>query len=333
MRLSEMLMNRREVVTMGGAALGLAGLRRSRAQEAYPARPITLVVPSAPAGVHDVIGRAWAERARFRLGTIVVDNRPGAGGLIATTEAAHAKPDGYTLLIGSTTTQVLITPALAKPPYDPFRDFVTIAAFATSSTSIVVTPSLPVTTLAEFIAYAKANPGKLSFGSAANGSITHLTGELFKKLAGGLDIVHVPYKGIGPAMNDLISGHIAMLAPNLTGQALPLSEAGKIRGLAVNAPARLVVAPQVPTSAEAGLPDMISQTTFAICAPAGLPKPIVDQLAETIREMMADQEFQQQLMRLGFEPLVGYGPEESERLFREQTARWVPIIRAVGPIN
>src|SRR5215218_3096932 len=162
------------------------------AQSGYPTRPIQLIVPSIPGGVHDVIGRVWAERVKPFLGTVVVENRGGAGALIGSTEASHAKPDGYTLLMGSTTTQVLITPPLPKPPYEPFRDFATVAVFAASSTSVAVHPSLPAQTLRELIDYAKANPGKLSYGSTGNGSITHLTGELFKKVAGGLDIVHVP---------------------------------------------------------------------------------------------------------------------------------------------
>lgn len=303
------------------------------AEDRYPERPITLVVPSPPGGVHDVIGRVWAERIRPQLGTIVVENRGGAGAMIGATEVARAKPDGYTLLLGSTTTQVLITPMLAKPPFEPFRDFTTVAAFAASSTSIAVAPSVPARSLQELIDYAKANPGKLSYGSTGNGSITHLTGELFKKLAGGLDIVHVPYKGIGPALNDLVSGHIPMLTPNATGQIPQLNETGKLRILSVNAPQRLDVLPNIPTSPEAGLQGMIAQTTFGIFVPAGTPKEIVDKISGLTQAALTDKEFQSRLVQIGFEPLVGMTPEKSQQLFRDESARWVPIIKAIGATN
>ena len=322
------------VLHLLAAAVILVGVTSGApAQDRYPERPVTLVVPSPPGGVHDVIGRVWAEKLRPQLGTIVVENRGGAGAMIGATEVARAKPDGYTLLLGSTTTQVLITPMLAKPPFEPFRDFVTVAAFAASSTSVAVAPAVPARSLKELIEYAKANPGKLSYGSTGNGSITHLTGELFKKLAGGLDIVHVPYKGIGPALNDLVSGHIPMLTPNATGQIPQLNETGKIRLLSVNAPQRLEVLPNVPTSLEAGLEGMIAQTSFAIFVPAGTPKEVVDKISSLTQAAMADKQFQARLVQIGFEPLTGMTPESSERLFRDEAARWVPIIKAVGATN
>ena len=310
-----------------------ASVSDAYAQTRYPERPVTLVVPSPPGGVHDVIGRVWAERIRPQLGTIVVENRGGAGAMIGATDVARSKPDGYTLLLGSTTTQVLITPMLAKPPFEPFRDFITVAAFAASSTSIAVASSVPARSLKELIDYAKANPGKLSYGSTGNGSITHLTGELFKKLAGGLDIVHVPYKGIGPALNDLVSGHIPMLTPNATGQIPQLNDAGKLRLLSVNSLQRLDVLPEVPTSTEAGLQGMVAQTTFAIFAPAGTPKDIVEKISGLTQSALSDKEFQKQLVNIGFEPLVGMTPESSEKLFRQEADRWVPIIKTIGPAN
>jgi tripartite-type tricarboxylate transporter receptor subunit TctC len=314
-------------------AVFFASVSDAYAQTRYPERPVTLIVPSPPGGVHDVIGRVWAERIRPQLGTIVVENRGGAGAMIGATDVARSKPDGYTLLLGSTTTQVLITPMLAKPPFEPFRDFITVAACAASSTSIAVASSVPARSLKELIDYAKANPGKLSYGSTGNGSITHLTGELFKKLAGGLDIVHVPYKGIGPALNDLVSGHIPMLTPNATGQIPQLNDAGKLRLLSVNSLQRLDVLPDVPTSTEAGLQGMVAQTTFAIFAPAGTPKDIVEKISGLTQSAMSDKEFQKQLVNIGFEPLVGMTPESSEKLFRQEADRWVPIIKTLGPAN
>ena len=212
------------------ALIAVAAAATAAAQERYPTRPIRLVIPSVPAGVHDVIGRVWAEKVKPQLGTIVIDNR--GGGLIGANDVAHAQPDGYSILLGSTTTHVLLTPAMASPPYDPVKDFSAVAVFAASSTSVVINASVPARTLAELIAYAKANPGKLSYGSAGNGSITNLAGELFKLRAGGLDIV---YKGIGQGVSDLIGGQIPMLSANATAQILDLHRAGKVRILAVNA--------------------------------------------------------------------------------------------------
>ena len=246
------------------AALAASIAAPALAQERYPARPIRLVIPSVPAGVHDVIGRVWAERVKPQLGTIVVDNRGGGGGLIGANDVAHSPPDGYSILLGSTSTHVLLTPVMANPPYDPVRDFSAVAVFAYSSTSIVINPALPVRTLAELIDYAKANPGKLSYGSAGNGSITNLAGELFKLRAGGLDIVHVPYKGIGQGVTDLIGGQIPMFSANATAQILDLHRAGKARILSVNSQTRIRSAPEIPTSIEGGLPGMVAQTTFGI---------------------------------------------------------------------
>jgi tripartite-type tricarboxylate transporter receptor subunit TctC len=299
------------------------------AQENYPMRPIRLVIPSVPAGVHDVIGRVWAERVKPQLGTIVIDNRGGGGGLIGANDIAHAPADGYNILLGSTTTQVLITPVMANPPYDPVKDFSAIAVFAESSTSIVINPALPVRTLKELVDYAKANPGKLSYGSAGNGSITNLAGELFKQRAGGLDIVHVPYKGIGQAVGDLIGGQIPMLSANATAQILDLHRAGKLRILSVNSQSRVRSAPDIPTSIEAGLPGMLAQTTFGVFAPAGTPRPMLERINAVTQQAMADESFQNELLRLGFEPVLGVGPDQAAGVFQDELVRWTPILKTV----
>lgn len=200
--------------------------------------------------------------------------------------------------------------------------------FSLSSTSIVVNPSLPVHSLKELIAYAKANPGKLSYGSAGNGSITNMAGELFKNLAGGLDIVHVPYKGIGQGVTDLISGVIPMFSANATAQILDLARAGKVRILSVNSSERIKAAPDIPTSAEAGLPGMVAQTTFAIFAPAGTPASIVDRLDAATQQVMAEADFQKQLLNLGFEPVRGVGGEKATEVFKQELVRWTPILKA-----
>ena len=302
----------------------------AHAQDRYPSRPVRLVIPSVPGGVHDVIGRMWAERVKPILGTIVIDNRGGGGGSIGANDVAHAQPDGYSILLGSTSTHVLVPSAMANPPYDPVKDFSAIAVFAFSSTSIVVNPSVPARTLQELIAYAKANPGKLSYGAAGVGSITHMAGEHFKRLAGGLDIVMVPYKGIGQGVADLISGQIPMFSANATAQILELHRAGKVRILAVNAASRIKAAPDIPTSGEAGLPGMVAQTTFGIFAPASTPPPIVARLNEATQQAMADEQFQKELLRVGFEPVLGVGREKAADVFKDELVRWTPILKATG---
>jgi tripartite-type tricarboxylate transporter receptor subunit TctC len=312
------------------ALIAVAAAATAAAQERYPTRPIRLVIPSVPAGVHDVIGRVWAEKVKPQLGTIVIDNRGGGGGLIGANDVAHAQPDGYSILLGSTTTHVLLTPAMANPPYDPVKDFSAVAVFAASSTSVVINASVPARTLAELIAYAKANPGKLSYGSAGNGSITNLAGELFKLRAGGLDIVHVPYKGIGQGVSDLIGGQIPMLSANATAQILDLHRAGKVRILAVNARARVKSAPDIPTAIEAGLPEMVAQTTFGVFAPAGTPRPILERINTVTQDAMAEPQFQGELLRLGFEPVLDVGPDRAAGVFREELARWTPILKTTS---
>src|SRR6185369_6815674 len=201
-----------------------------------------------------------------------------------------------------------------------------------SSTSIVVNPAVPAHSLMEFIVYAKANPGKLSYGSAGNGSITNMAGELFKRLAGGLDVVHIPYKGIGQGVSDLISGIIPMFSANATAQILDLARAGKVRILSVNSAERIKAAPEIPTSTEAGLPGMVAQTTFAIFAPAGTPAAIVARLDAATQRVMADEDFQKQLLNLGFEPVRHVGGEKATDVFKDELVRWTPILKA-GAVN
>jgi tripartite-type tricarboxylate transporter receptor subunit TctC len=323
-------MSRRPVLVLGLLAASITASATAMAQERYPVRPVRLVIPAVAGGVHDVIGRIWAERIKPHFGAVVIDNRGGGGGLIAATEVARAQPDGYSLLMGSTTTHVLLTPVLANPPYDPVKDFSAVTVFAYSSTSVVIHPSVPARTLKELIDYAKANPGKLSYGSAGNGSITNLAGELFKQRAGGLDIVHVPYKGIGQVLVDLLSGQIPMMSANATAQILELNRSGKLRILSVNSQRRIRGAPDIPTSIEAGLPGMLAQTTFGIFAPAGTAKPILERLNQVTQQVLADEMFQQELLKLGFEPLAGVGPDKAAGVFQNELVRWTPILKTVS---
>ena len=323
-------MKRRDILTLGLLAALLTAATSAPAQAPYPNRPVRLVIPSVPAGVHDVIGRLWAERVKPQLGTIVIDNRGGGGGLIGANDVAHASPDGYSILLGSTSTHVLLTPVMANPPYNPVKDFSAIAVFAYSSTSIVVNPTVPARTLRELIDHAKANPGKLFYGSAGNGSITNLAGELFKQRAGGLDIVHVPYKGIGQGVTDLIGGQVPIFSANATAQILDLHRADKVRILSVNSQARIRSAPDIPTSIEAGVPGMVAQTTFGIFAPAGTPRPILERINQVTQQALADESFQKELLRVGFEPVRDVGPDKAAAVFQDELVRWTPILKTVS---
>jgi tripartite-type tricarboxylate transporter receptor subunit TctC len=319
---------RRSCALVAAAAAALSPLG-AIAQAPYPDKPIRLVVPFAPGGVVDTVGRLWAQRVGPGLGTVIVENRGGAGGTIGTADVARAQPDGYTLLLGNTSTQVLNPATMARPPYDPVKDFITIDIIAISATSIIVHPSLPVRDVSSLIAYAKANAGKLSYGSAGAGTVTHLAGEMFKQRGGGLDIVHVPYKGAGPGIADLVSGYVPIMTPNITGQLLSLHEAGKVRILAVNAAQRLKAAPNIPTAVET-LPDMIALVFSGVFAPAGTPRPIVDRISQLTRTALADPAFQNTLVQSGFEPVLDSSPEKAQSFIEQEHKRLVPVIKAAG---
>jgi tripartite-type tricarboxylate transporter receptor subunit TctC len=264
------------------------------------------------------------------LGTVVTENRGGGGGVTGANEVARTQPDGHTFLFGNTSTQVLIPAIMHNPPYDPLKDFVGIYILCNAPTSIVVHESVPARNLLELIAYARANPGKLSYGSAGAGTLTNLAGELFKQLIGAPDIVHIPYKGSAPGVADLASGHIPMMTPNVGGPLIDFHRAGKVRILAVNAAARIKAAPDIPTAIEAGLPGMIAGNLNGLFAPAGVAKPIVDRIAEATRKIMGDADVQSILVTSGFEPILDSGPDATRQFISEELARWAPIMRATG---
>src|SRR6266508_749823 len=321
-------MNRREVLAGGLSALPAAML--APRSLAYPDRAIRLIVPFSPGGATDVVGRLWAEKMKPVLGTVVTENRGGGGGVTGASEVARAQPDGHTFLFGNTSTQVLIPLIMSRPPYDALKDFIGVYILCMAPTSIVVHESVPARTLEELIAYAKANPGKLGYGSAGAGTLTNLAGELFKQLIGAPDIVHIPYKDSAPGVADLAAGHIPMMTPNIGGPLLAFHRAGKVRILAVNAAARIKAAPDIPTAIEAGLPDMVAGNLNGLFAPAGVPQPIVDQIAEATRKIMADEEFQKILVASGFEPILDSGPDATRQFISEELARWTPLMKATG---
>lgn len=324
-------MNRRKSLVLGLGLFAATALSpfEAFAQEQYPARPIRLVVPFPPGGVMDTIGRLWAKNVGASLGNIVVDNRGGAGGVIGAGEVARARPDGYTILIGNTSTQVLNPAVMRSPPYDPVKDFVTVDMIAHSATSIMVHPSLPVQTLKQLISYARANPGKLSYASAGAGTVTNLAGEMFKQRAGGLNIVHVPYKGGGLATADLVSGYVPMMTPNITAQLLNLHRTGKVRILAVNAPTRLKAEPSIPAAVEV-LPGMVAQLFSGLFAPAGTPNAVIERISQVTRKALSDPGFQKTLIESGFEPVLDSSPEKAQRYIEQEHERLMPIIKATG---
>src|SRR5262247_3478440 len=327
-------MNRREMVALGLASLSTTALSPAvspaLAQSRYPERPIRLMVPFAAGGVVDAVGRQWAERVKPHLGTIVIENQGGAGGTIATGEVARAQPDGYTALLANTSIVVLNPAIMPKVPYDPVKDFAPISILAISASGIMIHPSVPAQTLQEFVAYAKANANKLSYGSAGAGTMTQLAGELFKQMIGTPEITHVPYRGAGPSITDLVSGQIPMATINLTGQTVELHRSGKIRILAVTSPERLKGVPEIPTAIEEGMPGMVAQLFMGLFLPARTPRAIVDQVYEATQKTMNDPAMQKALVDQGLEPITNSSPDKVRAFIEEEVARWTPVVKAAG---
>jgi len=296
----------------------------------YPERSIKLVLPFVPGGITDTVGRLWAEKMKGLLGPIFVENQGGAGGAVGAAAVVRAQPDGYTLLLGGTAALVVIPATARQAPYDPAKDLEPISILGLTAMTIAIHPAVPAQNLQELIDFAKANPGKLSYGSGGAGSMAHLTGELFKSLTQTSHIVHVPYKGGGQSITDLVSGHIPMVATSVTGQVLELHRSGKVRMLAVTTAARVIAAPDIPTAVEAGLPGMIAQNFFGLFAPAGTPKAIIEQIAQATGRAMADDEFRQKLIASGFEPHLDSTPETARRFVDVEVSRWTPVIKTIG---
>jgi tripartite-type tricarboxylate transporter receptor subunit TctC len=291
----------------------------------YPQRAIKLIVPFPPAGATDIVGRIVAQKLGERLGQpVVVENRPGAGGSIGSDLAAKSAPDGYTLLMATSSTHS-IGPALQKLPYDPIKDFAAITHVADVPNVLVVSPKLPVANLKELIAYAKERPGKLNFASSGIGTIVHLNGELFKMLT-GLDIVHVPYKGTALSIPDLANGSVAMLFDSLAS-AMPNIKSGTVKPLALNATRRSQLLPDVPTLAEAGLPAFDRYTWFGMFAPAGTPTEIVRRLQTEVVGALKAPDLRERFDAVGAEP-VGSTPEQFVERIRSDGVRWAEVIKA-----
>jgi tripartite-type tricarboxylate transporter receptor subunit TctC len=329
--MNESVMRRRDIFALGlGAIATHAGLLRSAfAQAHYPERPIRLIVPFPPGGGFDAVGRPWAEKINPLLGTVVVENQGGGGSSLGAAMVARARPDGYTLLLGGSSTHVTEAILKAHPLYDPLKDLDPISNIAVSAFALAVHPSIPANTLGEFIEYDAAHRGDLAYGHAGVGSLNHLTGELFKSLAGLPDLVQVPYRGSGPATADALAGHVAMVIPAVTGQLIEFHRTGKLRVLAVTSPTRLAAAPDLPTASET-LPRMISQQSIGLFAPAGTPQTIIEQIAQANHTALAEPAYQDLLVKTGFEPDVDSSPKKFRRLLDDEIAKWTPVVAAIG---
>jgi tripartite-type tricarboxylate transporter receptor subunit TctC len=297
------------------------------AQDAYPSKPLRLILPFPPGGGTDILGRLVAERLSARLGQpVVTDNRGGAGGNLGAEAAARAAPDGYTLLLAAPT--LAISPSLyAKLSYDPQKDLAPISLVATVPNVLVTHPSVPASTLQEFIALAKAKPGELNFGSGGSGTSNHLGGELFNSVA-GVKLVHVPYKGVNLAMNDAMAGNVQLVIIGIPAAA-PQIKAGKLRALAVLAPQRSAALPDVPTAAEAGLAELDVTTWYGLLAPAATPRPIIARLNAEIVRTMREPELNERLAAMAVDPVTST-PEEFAVYIRQETAKWGDVVRKAG---
>ena len=300
----------------------------SAAAQSWPNRPLKMIVPFPPGGAVDILGRAISQKLSDATGQpVVVDNRAGAGGAVGSEAAARSPNDGYTLLMGSTST-ISINPALvSKPTYDPQKDFTPVSQVAFVPHLLVLSATVPASNLKEFIAYAKANPGKLNYASAGNGTPHHIAGEMFKQLA-GVELVHVPYKGTGPAVNDLLAGQVSFMSVEVLA-ALPHVRAGKLRALGMATAARSEVAPDLPTVAEAGLPGFEVTAWYGVFAPAGSPPAALQRVAAEVGKAVRDADFRERLANLGATP-VGSSPEEFARFLRAENARWANAVKISG---
>ena len=301
----------------------------SMAQSDYPNKPVRLIVGFAPGGSTDIVGRIVAQRLTERLGqTVVVDNKAGAGGTIGADIAAKSAADGYTLTLGTTSTHAIAAGAYSKLPYDPVTSFTPISLVAITPYLLVVNPQVKANNLAEFVALAKGQPGKLNYASAGNGTATHLAMEMLKDAA-GIDLLHVPYKGNAPADLAILGGEVQAVFGSMPAL-LQNTKANKVRPLAVGTPARSPVLPDVPTVAEQGYAGFDAALWLGIMGPANMPKAVVDRLHKEIVAIVATPEFKAAMDANGAEPLASKSPDEFREMLRGQVAKYVKITKAIG---
>ena len=324
-----MEMSRRSLLHLVAGAALPTWSRKATAED-YPTRPIRLVIPYPPGGVGDAVGRPWADRMTSLLGTVVVENIGGGGGAIGAVAVTHAPPDGYTILLADSSVMVINPIAGSHVTYDPIGGFDAVSAVVHVTVAIVVNPNLPVQTLKDLAEYAKHNPGKLSYGTPGIGTLPHLIGEHLKLLIGSPDVVHVPYRGAGPAIVDLIGGQIPMAVVAVNGQLLTFHRTGKLRILAVTSAERLPGAPELPTVREAGMPELMSQATQWLVVPKGTATGIIERISRATATALAEPQLRQMYVTAGLEPSSDASPQTATRVLQDEISHWTPIIKQIG---
>ncbi|MBS0223340.1 MAG: tripartite tricarboxylate transporter substrate binding protein [Proteobacteria bacterium] len=320
-------MKRRHLLAAGLGTLAAPALARADAK--YPERTVRLVIPFAPAGPTDIIGRMAAEKLTPLLGqTVIVDNKAGAAGSIGAMEVVRAKPDGYTLLFATSSTHAINPTAFAKPPYDPIKDFTPISSICVNPLVLVTHPSMPPS-VDGLIELMKKNPGKYSYATSGIGSILHLASEYFKREVGGMEVVHVPYKGSGPAIQDLLAGNVAWMFETFS-TTLQQHRSGKLRILAFAHSRRASIAPEIPTMSEAGVKGYEAYTFNLILGPAGTPGNVVDAIDQASKKMIADPAAIKFLEDIAAVPASDTSPERTAKFIKDELAKWAPIIHAAG---
>lgn len=318
-------MKRITTLLVGLAFASLAGVSHA---QAWPSKPIRWIVPFAPGGTTDILARTIAEKLTPALGKpVIVENNPGAGGSVGATQTAKAAPDGYTIMGGTISTHAINASLYKQLPYDPVKDFVPITLIARVPNLLVVNPEVPAKSVKELIALLKANPGKYTFASSGNGTSQHLSGELFKSMA-GVDMQHIPYKGSPPALQDVVGGQVTMTFDNIT-TAWPLAKAGKLRALAVTTAKRSPIAPDVPTLAESGLAGYEVGSWQGVFAPAGTPPDVVKRLNTEIVKIINMPDVRAKLEALGAEP-VGNSSDEFATIVKSEVAKWAKVVKESG---
>jgi tripartite-type tricarboxylate transporter receptor subunit TctC len=306
----------------------LAAMPSLATAQAYPAKPIRWISPWPAGGANDIFSRAIGQKIGESLGQqVLVDNRPGAAGTIGSDIAAKAPADGYTLVMGSSPTHAIAPALYPALPYDPLRDFSAVTLVGSVPNVLVLHPSVPAKTVKEFIAVAKARPGKLNFASTGNGTSQHLSAELFKFMA-GLDMVHIPYKGTAPALTELVAGQVDLAFENMPAL-IPHIQAGRLRALAVTTTKRSAVMPELPTIAEAALPGYDASVWFGVFAPAGTPRPVVERLHGEILKALQTQDLKSRMVAMGTD-VSGMGPDDFSAYVRKEIPKWANLVKAAG---
>jgi tripartite-type tricarboxylate transporter receptor subunit TctC len=313
-------------------ALALIGARPGPAAAQpsdYPSRPVSFIVPFAPGGVTSLFARVLGQRLEQRLGKpFIVENRPGGGGVTAAAAVAHAAPDGYTIMMASSTVLAINVTMRKSLPYDPRKDLAPIALLARVPFVLVVNPSLPIQSVADLVKFAREKPGQIAFGTPGPGTFHHLNAEMFKAIF-GLDLVHVPYKGSAPALSDLIGGHIQFMFCDVP-PAMSLIQSGQIRALGVTTKERVPAVKDIPPLAEVGVPGYDTASWHTVTTTGGVPKSIVDKLSGHIREIMSDASVTEALVKDGAIPQVSPSPDEMRRFVESEIVRWGKVVEQAG---